>query len=167
MVSSRAIDEGIELRLERHEARLLGELLDEMEKLLEAELPREEPVTGRLFPQAYQDPDDDAKYRDLVGDELRTEKLHAVRTVRGQLGGRGGVRAKISPAEMTRWLTLLTDLRLAIGTRLEMTEEKMSVEPQPDDPEGPALSVLHWLGWVQESLLAAMSDLGTDDQEKG
>lgn len=157
MVAFRAMAEGVEIRLERDEARLLRELLDEMETLLEADLPREEPVTGRLFPQAYQDPDDDAKYRDLVGNELRAEKLQAVQTVREQLRERGGVRATIAPGQVTPWLTLLTDLRLAIGTRLDITEEKMSSEPAPGDPEAPALAVLHWLGWVQESLLATVN----------
>jgi hypothetical protein len=52
---------------------------------------------------------------------------------------------------------LLTDLRLAIGTRLDVTEEKMSDDIDPDDPEAAALSVLHWLGWVQGTILEAIT----------
>lgn len=152
--------DGVAMRFEAREASLLRELLDEMETLLLADLPREDAVTARLFPQAYQDPDDDAKYKELVGSELQEGKLQAVRTVRERLGRRGGARSTIPPAEVTAWLTLLTDLRLAIGTRLDVTEEKMSQELEPDHPDAPALSVLHWLGWVQESLLATMSTEG-------
>lgn len=155
MVAVRSTVEGIKIALEVQEAALLRELLAEMTTLLEADLPRADAVTARLFPDAYEDDEEAAKFHTLVGNELRASKIHAVDTVRGKVGRRGSVEATIPPSELTEWLTLLTDLRLAIGTRLEITEEKMSREPDEDDPEAPALSVLHWLGWVQESLLEA------------
>ena len=50
---------------------------------------------------------------------------------------------------------MLTDLRLAIGARLEVTEELMSADVGPEDERAPALVTLHWLGWLQEMLLKA------------
>jgi hypothetical protein len=38
-----------------------------------------------------------------------------------------------------------------------VTEEKMSGDIDPDDPEAAALSVLHWLGWVQGTILEAIT----------
>jgi hypothetical protein len=60
--------------------------------------------------------------------------------------------------EVDRLLALLTDIRLAIGTRLDVTEERMAAELDRDDPDAAALSVLHWLGWLQESVIAAITE---------
>jgi hypothetical protein len=51
------------------------------------------------------------------------------------------------------WLRTINDIRLTIGTRLEVDETKMAAELDERDPEAPALAVLHWLGWLQESFL--------------
>jgi hypothetical protein len=45
---------------------------------------------------------------------------------------------------------------LAIGTRLGIDAEMMSVEPDPSDPNTPALVILDWLGWIQGSILEEM-----------
>jgi len=147
--------EGLRIHLDLDEARLLRELLSEMKMLLEADLPQED-VTKRLFPDAYEDEAESRAYKDLVGDELRAAKLAALRTVSERLGRRGPLNASLPHEEVDAWLTLLTDLRLAIGTRLGVTEEKMDAEVDPDDPDARALSVLHWLGWVQGSMLEAL-----------
>ncbi|MCA1821856.1 MAG: DUF2017 domain-containing protein, partial [Pseudonocardia sp.] len=48
------------------------------------------------------------------------------------------------------------DVRLALGTVLEVTED-MPDELAPDDPRAPHLAVYHWLTWVQESLIQALA----------
>ena len=53
---------------------------------------------------------------------------------------------------------MLTDIRLALGTRFDVTQEKMSHELDPNDPEAPGMSVLHWLGWVQEMLIEIVTE---------
>jgi hypothetical protein len=63
----------------------------------------------------------------------------------------------LSPEEGEAWVRALTDMRLAIGTRLDVTEETMSTEPDPDDPSAAPLQILHWLGWLQESILDQMA----------
>jgi len=149
--------EGLRALLDRDEATLLRHLLDEMKTLLEADLPRADPVTARLFPEAHEDPEEAEAFRTLVGDELRQVKLESLRVVRERIGKRGNVHTSIPEDEVPRWLALLTDLRLAIGTRLDVSEESMARELDPDDPDSAALSVLHWLGWVQESILDALT----------
>lgn len=154
-------DEGLRVDLERGETRLLRELLAEMKLLLEADIPPTDPVLKRLFPEASDDPDEAAFYRDLVGNELKAGKVEALRLVTERLGTRGPVETSIPEEEWDAWLSLLTDMRLAIGTRLQVTEEKMEEELDPEHPDAPAMSVLHWLGWVQGSMLAAIQ--GEDD----
>jgi Domain of unknown function (DUF2017) len=148
------------LKLDAQERELMRQLLAEMRTLLEADLPRADDVTRRLFPDAFEDPKEAAEYRELVGDELRAGKLAAVEAVDGALGDDGAAEVSLEPSQVHGLLSVLTDMRLAIGTRLGVTEETMQTEVDPSDPDAPALSVLHWLGWVQESVLAEINGRG-------
>lgn len=144
---------GVRVRLLADEADLLRRLVDELGSLLYSEHDRSDPVTSRLFPDAYDEDEDAESYRELTQDGLLAEKLDALGEVTETLGEEGAADALLAPESVERWLTALTDLRLAIGARLEIDEERMETEIDPGDPQAPALSVLHWLGWVQESLL--------------
>lgn len=146
----------VTIRFSEDEAELLRRLLAEMETLLGARSERD-PVVGRLFPRAYETKKEEESYRSLVGDELVTAKKANLRTAGDMLGREGAAEAALSEDQAEAWLALLTDLRLAIGTRLDITEEKMSEDIDPDDPEAAALSVLHWLGWVQGTILEAIT----------
>ena len=148
----------IEIRLTRDEAELLRELCKEMRTLLEAEIPRADPVVARLFPDAYEEENDARAYRELVGDDLRTHKLGALRRVEDELGRAGAVDLALEGPVVDSWLTFLTDARLAIGTRLDVTEETMDAEPDEGDPDAPAYSVLHYLGWLQESTIRGLEE---------
>lgn len=145
-------DRDIHLELEEHEAELFRSLLIEMSTLLEAGLV-DDPIKNRLFPRAYEDDDNEAKYKSLIGLDLEQTKRDNVKQMREMLGEIGPVDLSLDRAKVEGWLRLLTDLRLAIGTRLEVTEEDMASEVDPEAPEAAAFSVLHWLGWIQESLL--------------
>lgn len=146
-------DGTIRLKLRAYERELLNHLLAEMRVLLEADLPKVDPVTARLFPDAYQMEDEQAAYDELVGDQLRRDKLSALDSVQKCIDGEGALDLKLSEEDANLWLTVANDLRLAIGTRLQVTEETMERDIDESDPEAPALSTLHWLGWLQESLL--------------
>ena len=150
---------GMRIQLEGDEAEILRRLIAEMELLLQAEIPND-PVNQRLFPQAYLDPSDNDKYNELTGEELRNTKKQAAQRVSDALGVRGGFKGTIPEEEVDAWLTLLTDLRLAIGTRLGVTEDDMSADAEADSPDAQAYAVMHWLGWLQESLLNELIDIG-------
>ena len=158
--------EGLRVDLENDEAELLRRLTGELRLLLEADVPAGDAVKQRLFPAAYQDPDDAEEFKALVGDDLHAVKSESLRTVTERLGKSGPLVSSIPEEETTAWLTLLTDLRLAIGTRMEVDEAKMETELDEDDPEAPAMSVLHWLGWVQESMLRALAQQPDDEGEE-
>jgi Domain of unknown function (DUF2017) len=145
------------LKLDPHERELLHQLLSEMRTLLEADLPREDDVTRRLFPDASDDPREAEQFRELVGDELRATKLAAVNAVDEEIAAGDSGELSLRADEVHALLSVLTDMRLAIGTRLGVTEEKMGAELDPSDPEAPAWSVLHWLGWIQESVLSSIT----------
>lgn len=155
------------LQLEEHEAGLLRELAGETKTLLEADIPRADPVIARLFPDAYDDPEPAQAYRDMTGDELRREKLRALAAVSESLGPSGHAAVELTDDLATAWLAWLTDVRLAVGTRLDVTEETMGAAIDPESAEAPAYEVLHWLGWIQESIIERIGWPGDDPYEEG
>jgi hypothetical protein len=60
-----------------------------------------------------------------------------------------------------RWLIVLNDMRLSLGTRLGRTQDGFGDAAEgldPDHPEYGAQTVFHWLGAVQENLLDHVMD---------
>lgn len=145
------------VKLEEHEVGLLRSLLTEMHTLLDADIGAD-PVNKRLFPDAYESESDAESYRELVGNELKNTKLAAVKSMQDTLEDRAG-SIELSREDAESWLPVLTDMRLAIGTRNDVTEEKMAEELDPEDPESAGMLVLHWLGWLQESLLETLTKM--------
>ena len=115
----------------------------------------EDPVLARLLPDAYaDDPERAAEFRRDTEDELRTAKREAAHTVLQSLPESGG-RIVLDQKMADAWLGALNDLRLALGTRLEVTEESYK-ELEGLDPttrRARELSIYMWLGWLQETLI--------------
>ncbi|HEX2241423.1 MAG TPA: DUF2017 family protein [Actinomycetota bacterium] len=144
----------VAIALEADEREAMRRLVGEMRTFLTAEIPRQDAVRARLFPNAYEDEESEAGYREMVEADLEQAKRAALDTVAQTLGDQDeDLEVALLPNEVQAWLTLLTDLRLSLGTRLEVTEEKMSAEIDAADPDGPAYAMLDWLGWFQESML--------------
>ena len=146
----RAADGGVELRLTREERALLTGLAGELLVLLDGE--PGEPALRRLSPPAYDDEQDEDAYRELMGGELlagRREALELIARTAGQ--------ERLSPEEADAWLRALNDLRLVLGTRLDVKEDTFLEELRPEDPRAPALAVYGYLSWLQEQLVAALS----------
>lgn len=150
----RTRDNRVRVRLSEDEAELMRRLAAEMRTLLDAHI-SEDPVVQRLFPDAHTGAAEAADFRALTQDDLSAAKRSALDVVTTSLGSEGRLDASLEESEMDAWLSVLTDLRLAIGTRLNATEELMSADVDPDDERAPALVTLHWLGWLQEMLLRA------------
>ena len=91
-------------------------------------------------------------------DSLKRSKLDAIGTARTALEAAPEVTVKED--DIDTWLALLTDLRLAIAARLQIDEERMSSEVDPSDRDAVPLSVLHWLGWVQGTMLEKIMSQG-------
>jgi hypothetical protein len=109
-------------------------------------------VLARLLPDfSTDDPDLSAGMRSLHEPELIDAKDAAAQVVEDTLPEAGG-RIELTPAQADAWLASLNDVRLALGTALDVDEE-MPDELPPDDPRGPHLGVYHWLTFVQDSLV--------------
>ncbi len=148
----------VHVQLERDEGQLLKQLLDEMRTLLNADIPRNDPVVKRLFPDAHEDEAQEQAYRELVDDQLRAAKLSSLVTIEEGLSEATRGMLSLSAEEVDAWLATLTDMRLAIGTRLDVNEETMAADIDRHDPDAPAFGVMHWLGWMQEMMVRALGD---------
>jgi hypothetical protein len=141
---------GVRLRFSAEELLLLHDLLAELEVLLEDP---DDPTLRRLFPPAHSDPEDEAQYRSLVRNQLVAGRSHALDAVRASLR-----RKKLSADEADAWLRALNDLRLVLGTRLDVTEDIDYEALDLDEPRGHDLAVYAYLSWLQEQLVEALGD---------
>jgi hypothetical protein len=120
-------------------------------------------VLARLLPDFHrEDATLSGGLRALHEPELVAAKDGVAGVVLDTCPVRGG-RVRLSDEQAQAWLSALNDVRLALGTVLEVTED-MPDELPPEDPRAAHLVVYHWLTWVQESLtqtLAGTEDAGT------
>jgi Domain of unknown function (DUF2017) len=121
--------------------------------------PPDDPVLARLLPDAYrEDPQSAGEFRRYTERDLRDGKAAAARMILDTLPERGG-RVTLSDEQAQTWLRALNDIRLALGVRLEVTEEvhEELARMKPEDPRYGPLTIYDWLTAVQESLVAALS----------
>jgi hypothetical protein len=117
----------------------------------------EDPVLARLFPDAYrEDQGASAEFRRYTEGSLREGKREAAETVLRTLGEGGKVY--LDAEQSQAWLRALNDLRLALGTRLDITEETLEQMRSFDwdDPRNAGYAAYDWLTYLQESLVRAL-----------
>jgi hypothetical protein len=130
------------------ERRLLQDLCRDLLAMLGAD---EDPVLGRLLPDAYpDDPEASAEYSGYTRARLARTKAEPAEAMLVDLGtSPGGVR--LDPEHVTLWLRGLTDLRLAISERIAASEREGIPEPVLAD-------VSDWLGWLLSDLLEVLDE---------
>lgn len=136
---------------------LLRKLPVELRLLLESD----HPSLVRLFPPAYpDDPERSAEYDAMVRAQLVASRKEALDVLESTIDA-----DQVDAEELGAWLSVLNDLRLFLGTSLDVTEETFD-EPMPDDdPAGQAMALYLYLGWLEEQAVEALAaDLpeGTD-----
>jgi hypothetical protein len=146
----RAAGGGVELRLGNEERALLMGLAAELRALLDGE--PDDPALRRLFPPAYDDEADERGFRELTADSLLDGRREAL-----ELLSRTADRQRLTAEEADAWLRALNDLRLVLGTRLDVREDTFADAPDLSDPRGQALAVYGYLSWLQEQLVHALS----------
>ncbi|MFE9765698.1 DUF2017 domain-containing protein [Streptomyces sp. NPDC005808] len=139
--------------------------------------PPSDPVLQRLFPDAYSGPDVEAhspeqaeeqrayssEFRRFTENDLRAGKrenaLTVIRSLDAVSSGDGGAVVKLSADEAEQWLRALNDLRLAIGSRLDVVDEEdtdLLYRLPDEDPRKPMVMAYLWLGGLQETLVEAL-----------
>ena len=128
---------------------MVASLADQLRELLD-EAPDDSSLE-RLRPPAYpDDPDAEAAYRLLAGEELRESRLAAL----GVLADAGELEV-LDDDQATAWMQAINALRLVVGTRLDVSEEDEG-PTSLDDPDAPLWAVYgyltHLLGRTIEAL---------------
>jgi hypothetical protein len=145
----------LRLRLEPAEIELLSTLFNDLDTLLDQAVDPDDEVLQRLYPAAY--PDDDAaevEYRELTESSLRTERNDRIDLCRADLAGAGDIDLG-DPDAGRRWIQVLNDLRLALGTRLGITEDD-DYEFDPTSAQAQPRVVYYWLTAVQDSVVQGL-----------
>ena len=166
---------GVEARFEPVEADVMAQCATELLDLLgedeaadedplaalvglsDAERP-DDPALLRLFPDAYAGDTEEGReaardFRRYTESDLRTGKRAAAAAVLAALPSGGG-SVLLDRDACDRWLSCLNDLRLVLGTRLEVQEDT-ELEDLPEELHQ-LYAVYGWLGWAQESLLSCL-----------
>ncbi|MGD9987846.1 DUF2017 domain-containing protein [Pseudonocardia sp.] len=115
-------------------------------------VPPEDKVLARLLPEFSRD---DAALagalRSLHEPALIEAKEGAAAAVLDTLPDGGG-RIELTVGQADAWLAALNDVRLALGTALDISED-MPDELPDDDPRTAHLGVYQWLTFVQDALV--------------
>ena len=161
------------------EASLIADLVDQIRQLLadrRAEAPTDplaqltgmtmgpnskpaDPAVARLLPDFHAD---DAQLssglRELHEPELIAAKDAAAVKLLDSLP-RGGGPVRLDDEAAAAWMAALNDVRLALGVRLGVTDdfEEVGNGINPADPRAAYVWVYHWLAYLQESLVEALS----------
>jgi len=138
------------VRLPAEEQTLLRGLANELRTELDA-VP-DDPSLHRLFPPAYDDERDEQAYRELAAAELLDSRRRSLDVLARTVG-----QERLDAGEADAWLRALNDLRLALGTRLDVQEDTFLEGIDPDHPSASGLAVYAYLSWLQEQLVEAVS----------
>jgi hypothetical protein len=168
----KATREGVSVHLDAGEVSILRSLVSQILGLVEpgttGEDPLEralgigspiaptDPVLARLFPSAYREDEEAAgEFRRYTEATLRDGKRADATTL---LETAAPGRLDLTAEQGQAWLRAINDVRLALGVRLEITEEvhEEIAEMSDDDPRYPALVTYDWLTYLQDTLVRAL-----------
>jgi hypothetical protein len=129
--------------LSPQEREILRDLPRQLKELLEQ---TDDPALRRLFPPAYvDDPEGEAEYRRLMGDDLLQGRRAALDTMAATMD-----EGELDETQMTAWLSSLNDIRLVLGTQLDIQE---SDEPMST----PIHQLYYYLSALQDAVISAMA----------
>ena len=133
-------------------------------------LPPDDPVLQRLLPDAYRDhADESAEFRRFTERSLTSAKVANAEAVLASLRdagldeidpeGEDTLEVELDADAVQSWLRTLTDIRLSLAVRLGIDEEEdaMLLARSEDEAVVAMTELYDWLGYVQETLVTALS----------
>jgi hypothetical protein len=146
---------GFDVRMPPEERELLRSLGPQMRKILTRPAPHEEPdpAVERLFPVAYPtDEDRQTEYRLLVQGELLDSHLGALAVLEETADAE-----RLDEDQLMAWMRAVNEVRLVLGTRLEITDDRADRSRDRRDPRAPAFAVYDYLTGLQGEIIEALS----------
>ena len=116
-------------------------------------LETDDPSLRRVFPPAYPDDEElEAEYRRLMAADLVERHSGALDVMEATVD-----HDRLAEDEVHAWLGALNDLRLVLGTRLDVTEDMDAVPSDPSDPRTHAFALYQYLTWLQGEIVEALN----------
>jgi hypothetical protein len=141
------------LRITGAERDILRSLPAQLRELLTGQDVGADPDLRRLFPPAYpDDPQKAAEYDGMVRDDLMAERLAAIEVMERTIDS-----DRLSEDELLAWLSAINDLRLVLGTRLDVQEDLSELDVHQGDPRAESLALYAYLSILEEDAVAALS----------
>lgn len=141
-----------ELRLTTDERTILRGLPDQLRNLIENEDPTSDPAMARLYPPAYEDdPIRNLEFERMAGDDLTSQRLSSISAMEASIDA-----DRLTEDQLLSWLGVLNDLRLVLGTRLDITEETTEKDFAAGDPRAPTFALYGYLTWLVDAIVSAL-----------
>lgn len=149
----KAKDGTFRLKLKQEEREALRWLSGQMRELLTDAPEESDPAIARLFPPAYGPDDDDknAEYFRLMRDDLLSGRLGALDLLASTIDG-----DSLTADDLMAWMGALNDIRLVLGTRLDVTEDMQEIAES--DPRAPMFGLYQYLTWLQSDVIDALQE---------
>jgi len=140
-----------EIKLPEVERELIANLTGQLKELLTMG-PDADPSLYRLFPVAYPENEElEDEYRALVIEELLDRHKGSIAVVEETINA-----TRVDEEQIVAWMGAINDLRLVLGTRLDVTEET-GLDFDPTDPNAALLAAYGYLGYLMEEIVQALS----------
>jgi hypothetical protein len=146
---SRTRSGSFRVRLPGPERELLVSLAEQLRTVLAVST--DDPMVRRLFPTAYHDdPERDHEYQALVRDELLDRRLATLEALEASAEAE-----ELDEEGLSVWMAAINDLRLVLGTRLDVSNDPDRVDL--DDPMAPAMAAYEYLGFLLHEVVEALT----------
>ena len=127
---------------------MVGSFIEQLRELLGTD----SALLARLFPPPYgDDAERNQGYAALAGAELMERRMAALDVVRDSIDA-----AILDEEQLMAWMRAINDIRLVMGTMLDVDEFGMPGDVSPDDAA--TYSVYEYFGAMLELIVAALSD---------
>ena len=108
---------------------LLASLAKQLTDLIDDPEAQDDPGIARLFPPAsVDDPMETLGFEQLMGEAIRAGKRESAGVLRATVD-----KTSLTAEETLAWMRCLNDIRLLLGTRLDVKED-VDIESMIDDP---------------------------------
>ncbi len=141
----------VEIKIADEERRLIAELIEQLRELVLSTSTEGsvDPSIRRLYPTAYvEDVEQELKYQRLMRDQLLERRLAHLDVVESTLQDE-----ELSPETLIAWITSINDLRLVLGTHLDVSEEEEPTFVSENDPEQQQRAIYHYLSHLLGELV--------------
>ena len=139
--------DSFQVNLTDSQRELIGDLLQQVKELLTTD----SPTLERLFPPAYGDDiERSAGYAVLAGSELVEKRLAAISTFEDEIA-----LTELSTTQLSTWMRCINDMRLIIGTALNLTDDEVMPDLTEDGLH--LLAVYEELGYLLEFTVRALT----------